>query len=196
MTTIDEKAMEYTAEDFEKVARELRMAATWANDESRLGVYETRREVIASALRIASTASRRDASGFGDGVEEDALDRAMAAMRQTWPAFDKWLSDGGLGFGEVPTEPLEAALRALRPAPAVAGEGWQTIESAPKDGTEILGFIPGSRIGHLQEEPDIIDAVFWKSNTGGWRHRSDDHIHLNVTHWQPLPASPSTGDPT
>ena len=58
---------------------------------------------------------------------------------------------------------------------------WQTIDSAPKDGTHILGVWCHSRTG--------IYAVTWFSD-GSW-HEWDDSIELSEpTHWMPLPEGP------
>lgn len=69
---------------------------------------------------------------------------------------------------------------------------WQPIETAPRDGTEILLKIP------LQwEEPqgrigsgDYVSAYWFDKSI--WRNRLDHWIPLyRPTHWMPLPKSPS-----
>lgn len=63
----------------------------------------------------------------GAKLDEDALgealDEAISIMRRRWPSFDQWLIDAGLGFGEVPTEPLEEALSYLASTRASAEGG-------------------------------------------------------------------------
>lgn len=61
---------------------------------------------------------------------------------------------------------------------------WQPIETAPKDGTPILMFIPLS-------EPTIRSGLFSEGDfvlTG-------DYYHLPEapTHWMPMPAPPKGG---
>ena len=68
---------------------------------------------------------------------------------------------------------------------------WRTIESAPKDGTEILGYDPIA---------DAIVPIVWDDELigdyklpGAWvdtwlRNRNPD-----CTYWQPLPPSPKDG---
>lgn len=55
---------------------------------------------------------------------------------------------------------------------------WQPIETAPKDGTEVLTF----RKAGLQ-------AVAFDTGELGWLC-SDGMYLLDVTHWMPLPAPP------
>lgn len=60
---------------------------------------------------------------------------------------------------------------------------WQDIETAPKDGTDILGFDEDGRV-----------VVWWDRNA--WIRRGDDYdIVTHPTHWQPLPPPPKdSGD--
>lgn len=66
---------------------------------------------------------------------------------------------------------------------------WQPIDTAPKDGTYILAF----------DGEDYITIVSWaqyhinKGKRGCWLDRENDPWIL--THWQPLPAPPTEGNP-
>lgn len=79
-----------------------------------------------------------------------------------------------------------AAIRAIA-APGVA-QGWQPIESAPKDGTEVI-LLEGARVG----------AAFWVSWSSshteeagsGWSICWDGDDWHKPTHYMPLPAAPS-----
>ena len=58
---------------------------------------------------------------------------------------------------------------------------WQPIETAPKDGTEVLLCEPLSGGYHF-----IVVGAFWRQLdwiTGGGRQ-------VDPTHWMPLPAPP------
>jgi hypothetical protein len=74
----------------------------------------------------------------------------------------------------------EPALRAL------ALFGWQPIETAPKDGTQILLWITG-----IEPRPRIS---FWseRGSESGWYSVQSHHfIATIVTHWMPLPEAPT-----
>jgi hypothetical protein len=65
-------------------------------------------------------------------------------------------------------------------APAPSG-GWQPIETAPKDGTRILGFRSGWA--------EAIGVAFWRCDWEEWRSVPGDYS-WNLTHWMPLPEPP------
>ncbi len=82
--------------------------------------------------------------------------------------------------------------RAKAVAAIGAGMSWQSIETAPRDGTTIL-------VGHSESvfsawwEPDG-----WKTGSGvaGWvdgcTNNDGDYSTYEPTHWQPLPPPPNT----
>lgn len=61
--------------------------------------------------------------------------------------------------------------------------GWRPIETAPKDGTEILVF-DGKQIWLVGTEHEMYP----KDNGCGCCSSS---VHYEATHWQPLPKPPS-----
>jgi hypothetical protein len=64
---------------------------------------------------------------------------------------------------------------------------WQPIETAPKDGTAIIAFIPGT-----YNKVDIV-AFGSDGNSGeAWCHaRCVDGLNAgNPSHWMPLPEPP------
>lgn len=79
------------------------------------------------------------------------------------------------------------AVKAISALPAV--DGWQDIESAPKDGTlhlrwsEVFDFV-------VANEPPGCDAGLWVFFDGGWRGGSSNEA-MGATHWQPLPTPPN-----
>jgi hypothetical protein len=63
--------------------------------------------------------------------------------------------------------------------------GWQPIETAPKDGTQVLLWIDG-----IEPRPRIS---FWSergSDSGWYSVQSRHFIATIVTHWMPLPTAP------
>jgi hypothetical protein len=75
--------------------------------------------------------------------------------------------------------------------------GWQTIESAPKDGTLVLGY--GKIAGEISRVCDGTDfaLIQWggKGDYPGfeWDVRPTDAyaVWMKPTHWRPLPRPPS-----
>jgi hypothetical protein len=68
---------------------------------------------------------------------------------------------------------------------------WQPIDTAPKDGSLIFGWIPGSCYA--------TEIVFMRwdsdgpSDCIGWWWEAGDHggmLDIDPTHWQPLPEPP------
>ena len=63
-------------------------------------------------------------------------------------------------------------------------DGWQPIETAPKDGTTLL-------LGH---SVTVFDG-WWSEGDGAWidgeNNMFGDHIGYEPTHWRPLPSPPT-----
>lgn len=85
------------------------------------------------------------------------------------------------------------------------GDQWQPIETAPKDGTEILGVF--SRDYGYQEKPTVYGPYTVRFRDGKWvsswdgseviRSQTDFGTEyedvMDPTHWQPIPAPPAKG---
>ena len=95
--------------------------------------------------------------------------------------------------------PLDAL---IRPAAPDAGGGWMPIETAPKDGTEILvaphmtvvawdfgaeqwvvGIIPLNRDRTIADDWTVQPAMMFEQYLSNWG--------VEPTHWMPLPAPPA-----
>lgn len=90
-------------------------------------------------------------------------------------------TDDGAIFGRMNEIAVRRPAHHLLAAPQVPK--WQPIETAPKDGTEILLWVPGGFVWH---------AVMAFSN-GMWadRYTGRPLPFLKVpTHWMPLPKPP------
>lgn len=74
-----------------------------------------------------------------------------------------------------------AAIRALKSSAPPGTDTWQPIETAPRDGTAILGVWWAIIYAGREPEPKV-GIVCW---SGGWTPY--DRV---ITHWQPLPAPP------
>ena len=75
---------------------------------------------------------------------------------------------------------------------------WQPIETAPKDGTHIIGYEPpcmktGGVIGVFWLKPykrKFLDMG--EVNMGGqWRYSVHDQVVAEPTYWMPLPKPPT-----
>ena len=82
------------------------------------------------------------------------------------------------------------------PQPAVAA-GWQSIETAPKDGSYLLlweqysdaPFVGYWSDGSWSVSHEHVDAE------GGWDGANVvDALSMPITHWMPLPAAPGPAD--
>lgn len=92
----------------------------------------------------------------------------------------------------------ETRIRSALEAPApVKGEteGWRPIETAPKDGTEVLLFCVPNEVHSLKPH---IAAGYWHKTSGimapgVWRLLHGVGPSFEPTHWMSLPASPEQG---
>jgi hypothetical protein len=79
---------------------------------------------------------------------------------------------------------------------------WQPIDTAPKDGTDILVWCgpSGDPLWGIAHWSEAIDPAYFANdpegaakNRDGWMmwHQHDIHTHDWPTHWTPLPPPPS-----
>jgi hypothetical protein len=88
---------------------------------------------------------------------------------------------------------LDAISRAL--STERAAEGWQDIESAPRDGTRIIFTGPNLAVScgmWRGERPPGFPSYRWSDEWIGWTREAFQDRPLNPTLWQPLPLSPLT----
>lgn len=76
-------------------------------------------------------------------------------------------------------------------------QGWQPIETAPKDGTDLLIFDPRMPVCTAYWSDSVWASVNnpTRGQGGGWVqevHRSDTFVY-SPTHWMPLPPAPTMG---
>jgi hypothetical protein len=86
-----------------------------------------------------------------------------------------------------PSKLNKTATLLYQAADMLEAEGWQPIETAPKDGTRVVFYESGKKVKmgeHIRPE-DGWCVVGWKCTNGNF-HRP--------THWMPLPTPPNTGE--
>ena len=146
--------------------------------------------VDAQGLREGFTAAdmaTAAAQGFRDGVASLA---ASAWEPVAW-LYESPMPDGSVFTGAsaerlqvgvgTPPSTIEKPLYLAAP-PTAQAEGWRDIATAPKDGTEILGYT--EEVGAL--------VLYWDSMTGEMDHWSDGMSvsYWKPTQWMPLPPAP------
>jgi hypothetical protein len=109
--------------------------------------------------------------------------------------FEKWcLKDSSpraiISKDECGNYTRQDELNQLWAAWQAAQPKWQPIETAPKDGTGILGFL-----GSASPFRDSSQACYWfkARGQGDWRsyRYPDGFVIVYPTHWMPLPPDPS-----
>lgn len=81
---------------------------------------------------------------------------------------------------------LELGIAGATNARGAAVEKWQPIETAPKDGTAVLGFFPGL-VGYVARQD--VQPINWSGWGGGvWAVNGRNDSSQRPTHWMPLPT--------
>lgn len=109
---------------------------------------------------------------------ERAIEAAARASRALQLGKDEWddLPEAiRIVWIGLAAETVKAYLAAL-------GDGWQPIETAPRDGTRVLLFAPATK-----DRAAVVRNDYWWSQERAWAHMRPDHSY---THWRPLPAPP------
>lgn len=92
-------------------------------------------------------------------------------------------------LGRFELEAVQALREAIAAYDAAESEGWQSIETAPKDGTEIIGW--NTRLGrHIVSwkcQPQHNPYYAWISSTCNINHIDPP------TRWSPLLPPPAAG---
>ena len=80
---------------------------------------------------------------------------------------------------------------------------WQSIETAPKDGTFFLGWVFAERYGETDEgqqfthDESQIDRCWWRTGDhGGYFDNACGQLadRQAITHWMPLPPPPTSAE--
>lgn len=71
---------------------------------------------------------------------------------------------------------------------------WLSIESAPRDGTPVLIFVPAYTREHLGDFPAVMQVAHWYESefrAAAWTEtHGEGYETYEPTHWQPLPSPP------
>jgi hypothetical protein len=69
---------------------------------------------------------------------------------------------------------------------------WQTIETAPKDGTLIIAYQPGGTYSNGIAYPATVGTASWqRDGVGGYGWWGPYNPRDYPTHWMPLPDPPT-----
>ena len=132
----------------------------------------------AEYIAAANPATIRALLANLEELEQEASKYRALREGQGWPAVFASSDD---------PEPLRGADldSALQGAQAPQAGGWQSIETAPKDGTLVLLSCVGWPHSIIRHEP-------WPIKVGGWWKTRWDIFGASwePTHWQPLPPAP------
>lgn len=94
----------------------------------------------------------------------------------------KVYEDGNLSDIDIISNVFYKLLKEYRKKPIQKQCNWISVDSAPKDGTDILGYDP---------DTDTIYKCWWNSTMGDGCWNYDGHQYIpKVTLWQPLPKTP------
>lgn len=128
-------------------------------------------------------------------MRDDLID--LAAKLRT--ACNGVAAGAAIGNEELLVEAISRLFKAAREAAdaleAAREDGWQPIETAPKDGTTVIGFWCGSRgaIGVVNGTNYGITA--FNPDRGEWYNASEaDNVYdewARPDFWRPLPAPPA-----
>ena len=124
--------------------------------------------------------------------EADLVEAVERAIAEAWLGGPKNV-DAEFMRAAILKDTAKTAINTLRTMGAL-DEGWEPIESAPKDGTEILGIF----VGTIDTDYSLVrwDCRRWIAQADGQRaieSQGDtwtDLIEPFLTHWMPLPPPP------
>lgn len=116
-----------------------------------------------------------------------ALERLIDALKDRMRHASYPLEDGTMFRGPITVYHGEfVALRtllALASQPPTDG-GWEPIETAPKDGTEVMGYLPVAKKARV---------VVWRLHWDQWQ-TVPGYNAAKPTHWRPIPVPPDQGE--
>lgn len=102
---------------------------------------------------------------------------------------EQWIEE----LGDMPRKTPEIMRRFFESIQHDAQPQWMEISSAPRDGTDILGFVQHSNVHYCpiseRYKWQHVAVISWiDHNGGGWTWTGGVG---KPTHWQPLPQPPA-----
>lgn len=155
------------------------MAMAWRED-------AVSKDELASAVSKAACGFTRESYEWTD----KGAGRSAVSLPCCWvDIYDTDMKS----LGHIDLSVIEAKPPQTVPDGDDVGAGWMPIETAPRDGTEILVFADGDGVG---------TAKFLFGTNKGWvmtyngarsvvDYRDNYEMYTGVTHWMPLPAPPA-----
>jgi len=165
------------------------------------------RERLAAAVKARMAVAKADARHRRCDPEREFAGATVSGLR---------LNDLRALLSDQPRPSVsedQGASRDLALTDGVALDGWQPIETAPRDGTEILIAIGSDYIGSafyavVAIGSDYIGSAFYADDDSDpypWKFFDRNGIkplangirddRMGPTHWMPLPAPPSSAKP-
>ena len=130
---------------------------------------------------LAQRDELRDSHGAGNQVPPTAQPAAQPVQRLSDARIDEICRQGDFYSGTPSWLHFDVTGFARAIEAALQPQGWQPIETAPKDGQEFV--TANSMQGFVKE------LVSWNRIHGYWQSKGKS-IHMQATHWMPLPARP------
>lgn len=126
-----------------------------------------------------------EAEQVDEAMVED-LAKAYAKATGYYVQFHKGLSSPSSDKIRTGIRAIHAALAAVKP-----DDGWQPIETAPKDGSEAL--VGCWVVKHEEDDGPDFDPYFaqWVTIFDGGPLGNEGFYGGEPTHWSPLPAPPA-----
>jgi len=115
---------------------------------------------------------------------------AMTEIEETVERVARAILEDDRRNGHADEDCTAASYRsAARAAIAAMPSPWRTIDSAPKDGTRVLGYFPGMA-GYASRLD--VQSIAWTGWGGGaWETIGGGKpLSSEITHWMPLPLPP------
>lgn len=158
-------------------------------------------EMVEKAAKADAEFAGRTFDALGSADKKRFIERANIILKAALSAADpvRWMweerrfAESDIWddmYDDEPPAPHKY-VRNIRPLFASPVLGWELIDTAPKDGSTILGAY-ADKVLTVRWEPDGYENRGGKSAwIDGSFDRSEEYFTHPVTHWMPLPSAPT-----